>query len=101
MQTKRWVRPLLAFVITFGIVAMTASVVRVVAFYQHLYSQGIQTDDPSVADKAARELSHMDQLYTPTFLAVALGVSGLCAVIFALWRPRAKTELPPPLPTGR
>ena len=29
MQNRRWVRPLLAFVITFGLLAMTASVPRV------------------------------------------------------------------------
>ena len=101
MQTKRWVRPLLAFVITFGVLAMAASVVRVVVFYQRLYSQGVQTDDPSVANRAVQELSRIDQLYTPAFFAVAVGVSGLCAVVFALWRPRAKTDLPPPLPSGR
>ena len=101
MQSKRWVRPLLAFVITFGLLAMAASLVRVVAFYQHLFSQGLQTDDPSAANKAAQELSRMDQLYTPAFLAVALLLAGVSAAVFARWRPKAKVDLPPPLPADR
>ncbi len=101
MQSKRWVRPLLAFVITFGILAMSASLVRVAAFYQRLFSQGLQTDDPSVAKQATEELSRMDRLYTPTFLVAALLVAGGSAVVFALWRPKARTDLPPPLPADR
>ena len=78
---------MLAFVVTFGVLAVAACLVRVAVLYQNLYSQGVQTDDPSVADKAARELSRLDGLYTTPFLAVAVGLSGLCAVVVALRRP--------------
>ena len=101
MQSKRWVRPLLAFVVTFGLVAMIASVVRVIAFYQHLFSQGLRPDDPNVAHQAAEELSRMDRLYTPTFLVVAVLASAVAATVFALWRPKSRANLPPPLPADR
>ncbi len=100
MPTKRWVRPLLAFLITFGVLVMAASLVRVVAVYQHLFGLGMKLDDPTVADQAARELSRMDRMYTPVFLVVAVVVSGVSAVVFALWRPKTKKDLPPPLPGG-
>ncbi len=100
MQNNRWLRPLLAFMITFGVSAMAASLLRAVAVYQRLFSRGMQLDDPSVANEATRELSKMDQLYTPTFLIVAVVLSAVAATIFALWRPKVKTDLPPPLPAG-
>ncbi len=100
MPTKRWVRPLLAFLITFGVLSMVGAVVRVVAVYQHLFSLGMKPDDPTVADQAARELSRMDWYFMPLFLLVAIPVSGVSAVAFALWRPKTEKDLPPPLPGG-
>lgn len=101
MQNRRWVRPLLAFLITFGVLTMVGAMVRVVFVYQRLMSHGMMPDDPSVADQATRELSRMDHLYTPGFLVVAVLISGAAATVFALWRPKAKVELPPPLPADR
>ena len=101
MQAKPWVRPLLAFIITFGALAMVASLVRVFVVYQRLFSLGMQLDDPSVANRASEELSRMDQLYTPTFLIGALLASGVAAAVFALWRPKSRADLPPPLPAER
>ena len=80
---------------------MTASLVRAFAVYQRLYSLGMQVDDPGAASRATEELARMDERYLPIFLAVALLASALMAVVFALWRPKAKTGLPPPLPAGR
>ena len=99
MQNNRWLRPLLAFLITFGVLAMAASLLRAVAVYQRLFSRGMQLDDPSVANEATRELSKMDQLYTPTFPdrggpVVGGGGHGLRSVAAE----SAKTDLPPPLP---
>ena len=98
MANKRWLRPAVAFMLTFGVLAMAASLVRVVVVYRHLIGLGMATDDPSVADRASQELSRMDQLYTPTFLIVATLVSVASATFFAWWRPGAKADLPPPLP---
>ncbi len=101
MSSRRWVRPLLAFIITFGLLAVAASLVRAFAVYQRLYSLGMQVDDPGAASRATEELARMDARYLPIFLAVALLAAGLMATVFALWRPKAKNSLPPPLPTGR
>lgn len=101
MQNRRWVRPLLAFMIMFGVLAMAATLVRVAVVYQRLFSLGMAPDDPTVANKATEELSHMDRMYTPAFLVAAVLVSGAFAVVFALWRPKVKVDLPPPLPADR
>ncbi len=98
MPNKLWWRPTLAFLITFGVLAMVASVVRVIAVYQHFYALGMQPDDPAVAVRASQELSQMDRVYTPIFLLVATVVSALVAGVFAWWRPRPAGGLPPPLP---
>lgn len=99
MQNKRWWRPLLAFLITFGVLAMVASVVRVIVVYQHFFALGMQTDDPTVAMQASQELARMDRIYTPMFLVVAAVISALMAGVFAWWRPQPKTPVPPPLPS--
>ena len=98
MQNKRWWRPLLAFLITFGVLALLASVVRVIVVYQHFYALGMQPDDPTVAVQASREVAKMDRVYTPLFLLVATVVSALAAGVFARWRPQPKIDLPPSLP---
>ena len=72
MPSRRWVRPLLAFIITFGLLAVAASLVRAFAVYQRLYSLGLQVDDPGAASRATEELARMDERYLPIFLAVAL-----------------------------
>ena len=84
--------------ITFGVLAMVASVVRVSAVYQRFFAWGMQPDDPTVAMQASQELTRMDLLYTPVFLGVATLVSALVAGVFAWRRPRSPSDLPPPLP---
>ncbi len=101
MQKFRWLRPSLAFLIAFGLMAIVGSVLRVVVVYQHFFSLGMRPDDPDVATEATKELSRLDHLYTPTFLLVAAGVSLLAAGVFAWWRPKRAVSLPPPLPTER
>ena len=73
VQSKRWWKPLLAFLITFGVLAMAASVVRVIAVYQHFYALGMQTDDPAVAAPA---------------LTRALVAAGFTCRCFCSWRRR-------------
>ena len=87
MPNKRWWRPTLAFLIAFGVLALIASVVRVVVVYQHFYALGMQPDDPTVAAQAAQEVAAMDRVYTPLFLLVATVASALVAGVFAWWRP--------------
>ena len=88
MQNKHWWKGLLAFLITFGVLAMAASVVRALAVYQHFYALGMQTDDPAVAAEASRELARLDRLYMPAFLLVATAASALVAGVLAWRRPR-------------
>ena len=80
---------MLAFLITFGVLALAASVLRAVVVYRHFYALGMQTDDPTVAAVAARELARLDGQYTPVFLLVATAVSTVAALVFA--RRRAET----------
>ena len=81
--------------ITFGVLALAASVVRALAAYQHFYALGMQTDDPTVVAEASRELARLDRLYVPVFLLAATAVSALTAGWFAWRRPRPGIELPP------
>lgn len=81
---------MLAFLVTFGALALIGSVVRVIAVYQHFYALGMQTDDPAVATLAARELARIDGSYTPVFLLVAMILSVVAAGVFA--RRRVETR---------
>ena len=101
MQNSRWWRPSLAFLISFGLMATGGSLLRVVVVYRRFFARGMQVDDPGVAREATEELSRVDHLYTPTFLLAAVAVAILVAVLFAWWRPKARTNLPPPLPGER
>lgn len=83
MQNRRWWKPLLAFLITFAVLTLAASVVRAIAVYRHFYALGMQTDDLAVADRAAEELARMDGFYTPIFLLVATVLSAVAAWVFA------------------
>ena len=94
MQNRRWWKPLLAFLITFGVLAIAGTLLRGFLVYQHFYALGMQTDDPAVAADAARELTNLDRHYAPVFLAVEVAVSALVAGVL-VWR---RPPMPAPLP---